>query len=268
LSIGHAAGNVDVERMFVAVVMKIDLSGRTALVTGATSGIGRATAVALAAAGAEVLVSGRDSERGELVVKAILDNGGRAEFLAADLSTVDGPRSLAARATEGGRTVEVLVNNAGIFPFGPTADVTDGTLHAVLMLNIRAPHVLVGAFAPAMAERGHGAVVNITSAGAYRGRAVTALYGSSKAALGSLTRAWAAEYGPSGVRVNEVSPGPTHTGGTDPIREMVDEHGSRIPSGRAAEPEEIAAAVVFLASDAASFLHGALVPVDGGALAV
>ena len=239
-----------------------DLAGQTALVTGATSGIGKATAFALARRGARVLVSGRDEKRGAGIVAAIVAEGGRADFLPADLGSAESTRSLAQRALALGN-VDILVNNAGVFPFGTTAE-TAGSFDAVYATNVQAPFVLVGELAPKMAERGKGAIVNITTMVAEFGMPGMALYGSSKAALNLLTKAWATEFGPKGVRVNAVSPGPTRTEGTAPMGDGVDQLAAMAPAGRAAAPEEIADAIVYLASDRASFVHGAILPVDGG----
>lgn len=249
--------------------MTTDLTGRTALVTGATSGIGRAVALALAARGAHVVVSGRDASRGDAAVAAVRDAGGQADFVAADLVDASSARALADRATElGGGHVDVLVNCAGIFPFGPTADTTPEDVERVLAVNVTAPYFLVAALAPAMAARGHGAVVNVTTMVAEFGAAGMGLYGASKAALVLLTKSWAAEFGPAGVRVNAVSPGPTRTEGTAAMGEALDQLAAAGPAGRPGLPEEVAEAIVFLVSDAASFVHGAVLPVDGGRIAV
>src|ERR1700761_6647639 len=242
-----------------------DLAGSTALVTGATSGIGRATAVLLASRGAHVLLGGRDSVRGETAVAAIRAAGGKADFIAADLADAGGGRPLARRAVElGGGHVDILVNNAGVFPFGPTADARDEDISGVYDVNVKAPFILVGALAPAMAARGKGAIVNVLTMAARFGIAGMGLYGSSKAALTLLTKSWAAEFGPSGVRVNAVSPGPTRTEGTEPMGSQLDALASLAPAGRPAAPDEIAAAITYLASDDASFVHGAIFAVDGG----
>jgi NAD(P)-dependent dehydrogenase (short-subunit alcohol dehydrogenase family) len=249
--------------------MSNDLHGATALVTGATSGIGRATAEALARNGAHVIISGRNQARGEKVVAAIRSEGGRADFISADLTTPDGARALAAAARSlGDGHVDILVNNAGIFPFGPTADTTEDDFESVFTLNVKAPFFLVAELAPEMAARGHGAIVNVTTMVAEFGAAGMALYGASKAALVLLTKSWAAEYGPAGVRVNAVSPGPTRTEGTEPMGEALDQLAAGGPAGRPGSAAEIAEAIVYLVSDRASFVHGAVLPVDGGRIAV
>jgi NAD(P)-dependent dehydrogenase (short-subunit alcohol dehydrogenase family) len=242
----------------------VSLHGRTALVTGATSGIGRAAAEALAADGAAVIVTGRDVTRGEEVVAAITANGGEARFVAADLSSLADVTRLADEAG----TVDILVNNAGIFPFGPTEDVDEATFDGTFAMNVKAPFFLTGKLAPRMAANGGGAIINVSTMVADFGMAGMAAYGASKAAANLLTKAWAAEYGPRGVRVNAVQPGPTRTPGTDPMGSDLDALASTLPLGRPATAEEIAEAIRFLASDGASYVNGAIVPVDGGRTAI
>lgn len=247
----------------------LSLDGSVALVTGATSGIGAATAAALAEHGAHVPVAGRNATRGEQVVAAIRARGGKADFLAADLRDAAAARELARRGTElGGGRVDILINNAGAFPFKPTAEVTEEEFDAAYALNVKAKFFLVAELAPAMAERGKGAIVNVSTQVASYGVSGMSLYGSTKAAVNLLTKAWAAEYGPQGVRVNAVGVGPTRTEGTAPMGENLDALAAQAPAGRPAAPEEIAAAIVYLASDAASFVHGVVLPVDGGRIAV
>ncbi|WP_432893633.1 SDR family NAD(P)-dependent oxidoreductase [Kribbella sp. CA-245084] len=249
--------------------MTQDFAGRTALVTGGNSGIGRAVADRLARRGAHVVISGRDVARGTKAVEEIRADGGTADFVRADLAQLEDVRSLAKQAIElGGGHVDVLVNNAGIFPFGPTAEVAESDFDAVYAVNVRAPFYLVAELAPLMAARGSGAIVNVTTMVAYFGMAGMAAYGSSKAAVELLTRAWAAEFGAAGVRVNAVSPGPTRTEGTAVMGDNLDGLAGTTPLQRVGRPEEVAAGIVFLASDEASLIHGATLPVDGGRLAV
>jgi len=241
----------------------------TALVTGSTSGIGRATAERLAAEGMHVVVSGRNAERGDEVVRGIRAAGGAADFVRADLRDAASAKALAEAALAiGGGRVDVLVNSAGIFPFGATADTTSEGFDEVYDVNVKAPYFLVAALAPGMAERGAGAIVNVTTMVAEFGAAGMGLYGSTKAALVLLTKSWAAEFGPAGVRVNAVSPGPTRTEGTAAMGESLDQLAAAGPAGRPGTAREIAEAIVFLATDSASFVHGAVVPVDGGRIAV
>ncbi len=246
--------------------MTTSFDGHTALVTGSTSGIGRATADALAARGAHVIVSGRDRLRGERAVTALRGAGAAADFVAADVATPVGAQSLAERALRITGRVDVLVNNAGIYSFGPTTSRTETDVDAIYDVNVKAPFFLVQALVPHMVERGSGAVVNILTGAAHRGSPAAGLYGSSKAALLLLTKGWAAEFGPSGVRVNAVSPGMIRTEGTsggaglEPVA-------ATIPARRLGDPHEVAAAVAFLASDDAAYVHGAILPVDGGATA-
>jgi NAD(P)-dependent dehydrogenase (short-subunit alcohol dehydrogenase family) len=198
-------------------------------------------------------------------VTAIRTAGRKADFIAADLASGEPVRELARQAIElGGGHVDILVNSAGIFPFGPTPATADADIDAVYAVNVKAPFILVGQLAPAMAARGRGAIVNALTMVAHFGVSGMALYGSSKAALTLLTKAWAAEFGPSGVRVNAVSPGPTRTLGTEPMGDQLDQLASLAPAGRPAAPEEIATAISYLAGDEASFVHGAILDGDGG----
>ncbi len=249
--------------------MEYNLTGKTALVTGSTSGIGRATADKLAAAGARLVISGRDRTRGEAAVAAIRAAGGDADFIAAELTDVTSVRNLATRAREiGGGHVDILVNNAGFAPFGPTADVTADQIDSVTAVNVKAPFLLVAELAPGMVANGSGAIVNVSTMVANFGMPGMALYGSSKAALQLLTKAWAAEFGPHGVRVNAVSPGPTRTEGTVAMGAGLDQLAATTPAGKPADADDVADAIVFLVSDLARHIHGAVLPVDGGRIAV
>ncbi|NDZ78059.1 SDR family oxidoreductase [Streptomyces sp. SID10853] len=242
------------------------LAGRTALVTGSSGGIGEAVARVLAASGADTVVSGRNPERTQAVVDAITASGGRAHALTADLGADPAAIRAFAQGAEdalGGR-VDILVNNAGVYPGFRTDAVTDDEMQALWATNIRAPHVLVASLAPRMAERGSGAVVNIGSWMARVGVPNKALYPATKAAIEQLTRSWAAEYGPRGVRVNTVAPGATATRGTAKNADALAAMTKATPAGTPVRPIDIAYAVRYLASDEAAFVHGATLDVDGG----
>jgi NAD(P)-dependent dehydrogenase (short-subunit alcohol dehydrogenase family) len=246
------------------------LEGKTALITGSTSNIGAAIATAFAAEGAHVVVSGRNRERGDAVVAEMRAAGGKADLIVADLDgSAAASRTLAAEATVvvGGR-IDILVNNAGIFPGLTTAATTEATFDEVYAVNVKAPFFLTAAVAPEMAERGSGAIINLGSWIARLGVPIGSLYDSTKGALETLTRAWAAEFGPAGVRVNAISPGvirtPTIHGDTHPAEAWM--HGT--PAGRSGTPDEVAYAAVYLASDEAAFVHGTVIDVDGGRVAV
>jgi NAD(P)-dependent dehydrogenase (short-subunit alcohol dehydrogenase family) len=234
----------------------------TALVTGATSGIGRATAIALAEKGFAVVVHGRDAGRGEAVVKEITAAGGRARFVSAELGDAADVRRLAEEAGD----VDVLVNNGGFSWFGPTADLGADTFDSLFASNVRSAYLLVAAIAPAMAARGSGSIISVASMAGEIGLAGGAAYGATKAALSSLTRSWAAEFSPNGVRVNAVAPGPVHTDGANP--ELITALGATTLLDRGAEPEEIAEVIAFLASPGAAYVTAATIAVDGGRTAI
>lgn len=241
----------------------------TALITGGTSGIGRATAKKLAQLGFHVVVVGRNAERGKNTVGEIRASGGKADFISSDLQDAASARAVAKKAIEfGNGHVDILINNAGIYPFGPTHEMTEEQFDHVFSLNVKAPYFLVAELAPLMAQRGKGAIVNLSTMAAEYGSAGMSLYGSSKAAINLLTKTWTAEYGPQGVRVNAISPGPTRTEGTDAMGEGLAQLASQGPAGRPATADEIAEAIVFLATDRASFIYGAKLAVDGGRTAI
>lgn len=239
---------------------------RTALVTGASSGIGEAIARELAAAGLTVAVHGRNEQRTRAVAEDIERQGGHAVALTADLS--QGPdivRKLAVEARKQlGGHVDVLVNNAGVYPGGPTESLDDDTVDALLATNIRAPHVLVAALAPGMAERGSGHIVNIGSWMARVGVPFMALYPATKAAVEQLTRAWAAEYGHRGIRVVTVAPGATATPGNADSADVLAAMTQGTPAGVPVQPVDIARAVRWVVSDQAGFVTGGTIDVDGG----
>ncbi|MEV8542155.1 SDR family oxidoreductase [Streptomyces sp. NPDC051572] len=244
----------------------MELSDKVALVTGSTGGIGAETARLMAAAGAEVVVSGRNAERGAATVRSITDAGGSARFVAADLTDPAALRHLADAAGP----VDILVNNAAIFPGAPTVDQDPGTLDETLAANVRAPYLLTAALVPAMIAKGSGSIVNVSTMAARIGLPGLSVYSATKAALESLTRTWAAEFSPAGVRVNTVAPGPTRTDMV--LATMGEENAVQFAKttllGRLADPREIAEVILFLASDRASYLTGATLAADAGRTAV
>jgi NAD(P)-dependent dehydrogenase (short-subunit alcohol dehydrogenase family) len=243
--------------------MATTLEGSTALVTGATSGIGRAVALQLAELGADVVVHGRSAERGAKVVQDIENAGGKARFVAADLSDADDVRRLAAEAGP----VDILINNAGVYKFGATADTDDAFFDEHVNLNLRAPYILVQQLVPGMAERGRGLVVNLSTVAAAIPARTAGVYGATKAGIELLTRVWADEFGRSGVRVNAVQAGPVETPGTAATPGLADGFAAYTALGRVAAADEIANAITFLASPAASYVNGAILPATGGQLA-
>ena len=235
-----------------------DLEGKVALVTGATSGIGKAAAIQLAAQGATVIVHGRDANRGAAVVAEIENGGGSARFVSADLGE---PAEALRLAREAG-DVDILVNNAGFAWFGASAMLDAKTLDQLFAANVQAPYLLVSVLAPKMVARGDGVIINLASRAGTVGQPNTAAYGATKAALASFARSWAAEYGPAGIRVNAISPGPVYTNAAE--REVFDSLGETTVLGRAGQPQEIAEVIGFLASPRASYITGTNVAVDGG----
>jgi NAD(P)-dependent dehydrogenase (short-subunit alcohol dehydrogenase family) len=233
-----------------------------ALVTGSTSGIGRATALRLAEDGWDVIVHGRNSKRGADVAQEIRAQGGRARFLAADLKDVAAVRSLIERIGD----VDVLVNNAGDSWFGPTADLDEATFNDLFSGNVRSAYFLVAGIAPGMAKRSSGSIISVASMAGKIGMAGGAAYGATKAALSSMTRSWAAEFSPQGVRVNAVAAGPVLS--IPEQAAFIEQVGATTLLGRAAQVEEIAEVIAFLASNKASYLTGATLAVDGGRTAV
>jgi NAD(P)-dependent dehydrogenase (short-subunit alcohol dehydrogenase family) len=242
--------------------MDQDLRPRTALVTGSTSGIGKATALALALEGYDVVIHGRDARRGAGTVEEITAAGGHARFVAADLSDAADVERLASEAGE----VDVLVNNGGFSWFGPTDQLDTVTYDRLFASNVRSAYQLVAALGPRMAKAGRGSIISVDSMAGRVGLAGGAAYGATKAALTAMSRAWAAEFSPAGVRVNTVAPGPVYSNGAEP--ERIEALGRTTLMGRAAQPEEIAEVITFLASDKSGYVTGAVFPVDGGRSAI
>ncbi|GGP82164.1 SDR family NAD(P)-dependent oxidoreductase [Saccharothrix coeruleofusca] len=257
--------------------MRLDLSGRTALVTGSTGGIGQAIAAGLARAGARVAVNGRGADSVGGAVARLREEVAGAEFVAApgDVSSEEGAAAVLAALPE----VDVLVNNVGIFGARPPLEITDDEWRRYFEVNVLAAVRLTRAYLPGMRERGWGRVQYIASDSAVVIPAEMIHYGMSKTALLAVSRGFAKEAAGSGVTVNSVIAGPTHTGGVEDFvyqlvdrdlpwdraqREFMRLHRPQSLLQRLIEPEEIANLVVYLASPLASATTGAAVRVDGG----
>src|ERR1700678_3896060 len=252
----------------------ITLQNKTALVTGASRGIGRATAAALAVAGAHVLVHyGRSTQEAESLVAEIQTKGGRADAISADLGTPDGASLLAQRVRSiVGDRLDVLVLNAGVSKSARIADYTVEDFDSLFSTNVRGPFFLVQQLVPVLGEGS--SVIVISSFGARMVLGEASLespsilaYASTKGALETLVKNWAAILGPSGIRVNAVAPGVIETGMSNFTKT---EAGREMTLGmqalkRLGKPEDVADVVAFVASDAARWITGASIPVDGGA---
>jgi len=265
--------------------MDLGLAGRACVVTGASSGIGRATALQLCAEGAKVLLVARGEKRLTAVIEeAARAGGGAAASLVLDVTDEDAGRKMVERAQEEFGSLDVLVNNAGAAKWRDLDDVPDEDWRTQYELNVMAPLRAMRAAVPPMVERGWGRVVNVCSTAGKRPSAAMAEYSVAKAAELSLSRLFADRYAKTGVLVNAVAPGPVEAemwmeegglldqsmqmSGAESREEALAEAGSKRPIGRLSQPEEIASAIVFLCSERASYVAGAAWSVDGGTVQV
>ncbi len=241
----------------------MDLKDKRALITGGTSGMGIATALAMAEKGATVIITGRDETRGASAAEEIRAGGHDVQFIAADFSEL----SEVARVADAAGEIDVLVNCAGVAAMGTTADTDEAAFDGLFHINVKTPFFLVAALAPKIAARGGGSIINVSTMVASYGQPGMAAYGASRAAIELLTKAWAAEYGPQNIRVNAVAPGPT-LAAMEPMMALANEITKQIPLGRVADVHELSDVITFLATPAAGYINGAIIHVDGGRTAV
>jgi len=247
-----------------------DFSNKVCIVTGATSGIGLAIAVELASRGASLALAGRQREKGLALAVSLSTKGVAAEFFEVDLSLKSSADELVAQVMQRFGRVDVLINNAGVLFNGSAIECSDVQWEHIQNVNVSAPFRLCRAVLPGMIAQGYGSIVNIASDWALIGAPNALAYCVSKAALAQLTRCIALDHAGDGVRVNAVCPGDTDTpmldqayAGTDRSSKVA-RLAAGVPMGRVARPEEVAKVVAFVASEQASFMTGALIPVDGG----
>lgn len=245
-----------------------DLSGKVAVVTGSSRGIGRASAELLAKMGAKVVVSSRKADACEEVAKGIRDGGGDALVIPCNISRRNEVEGLIDGATKHYGKVDILVCNAAVNPYyGPLLDITDEAFDKIMGSNVKSNVWLCARAIPQMAERGNGSVVIISSIGGLRGSTVIGAYGISKAADFALCRSLAGEWGPKGVRVNCIAPGLVKTDFARALWEdeaLLKRRTATTPLHRIGEPHEIAGAVAYLGSDASTFMTGQTIVIDGG----
>ena len=242
-----------------------DLTGKVAVITGSSRGIGRSSAELLAKLGAKVVISSRKADACEEVAAAIR---GDAHVIACNISRRNEVEALISGATKHYGKVDILVCNAAVNPYyGPLLDIKDEAFDKIMGSNVKSNIWLCGLAVPQMAERGNGSVIIISSIGGLRGSTVIGAYGISKAADFALCRSLAGEWGPKGVRVNCVAPGLVKTDFARALwedEERLKRRCATTPLRRIGEPDEIAGAVAYLASDASSFMTGQTIVVDGG----
>jgi len=243
------------------------LKGKVAIITGGGSGIGRATAELFAREGAKVVVADYRTDTGQEAVQAIKDAGGEALFVKVDVSDSAQVQHMVETALDAYGGVDILFNNAGVLLFGTVVDTEEEAWNRLMSINLNGAYLCSKAVIPRMIERGGGSIINTSSStGAHDVNANIAAYVTSKGGVTLLTKAMAVDHAKDKVRVNAIAPGPTDTpmlrDNLSP--EELEVFAATFPMGRLGQPEELAYAVLFLASDEASFVTGAVLAVDGG----
>lgn len=245
-----------------------DLTGKVAVITGSSRGIGRASAELLAQLGAKVVVSSRKADACEEVAEGIRKNGGDAHVIPCNIARKNEVEALIDGTVKHYGPIDILVCNAAVNPYyGPLLDITDEAFDKIMGSNVKSNIWLCAKAIPAMAERGQGSVVIISSIGGLRGSTVIGAYGISKAADFALCRSLAGEWGPKGVRVNCIAPGLVKTDFAKALWEdevNLKKRTANTPLRRIGEPHEIAGAVAYLSSDVSTFTTGQTIVIDGG----
>ncbi|MDQ7250335.1 SDR family NAD(P)-dependent oxidoreductase [Dongia sedimenti] len=252
-------------------IKRFALDGKTALVTGATKGIGLETCKVLADAGADIAAVGRDQQGLREIKAAVEAKGRRCVAIAADMATADGPAQAAKEALAAFGTVDILVNNAAIALIAPLLEATAADWDATMAVNLRAPFLLAQALAPAMIKKGAGKIINVSSQAGVIGQDSHAAYGASKGGLNTLTKVMCVEWAKHNIQVNSVCPtviltpmGEEHWGKPergDPMK-------AKIPAGRFGKPVEVADMILYLASSASNLVNGQDMLIDGGYTAI
>jgi NAD(P)-dependent dehydrogenase (short-subunit alcohol dehydrogenase family) len=249
-----------------------EFENKVVLVTGGAYGIGRSAAIGFAQRGAKVVIADRDVSRGEETLQRIKDAGGEAIFVKTDVSSEGDVKALVEKAVQSFGKLDCAFNNAGIHKqFVSTVDFTVADWEEMININLKSVWLCMKYEIPQMLRQGKGAIVNTSSAAGLVGAPSNPAYPSSKHGVVGLTKSTALEFARKGIRVNCVCPGPTRTGMNEELTatnpEIVKMMDQKVPMGRIGEPEEVAAAAIFLCSDEASYITGHALPVDGGIVA-
>ena len=252
----------------MSVLDNFKLDGKTALVTGCKRGIGKAMAVALAEAGADIIgVSASLESSGSDIEKAVTALGRNFSAYSCDFSNRDALKKFIVQVKSDHKKIDILVNNAGTIKRAPAAEHPDEYWDEVIEVNLSAQFVLTREIGAQMLDNGYGKVIFTASLLTFQGGITVPGYAASKGGIGQLTMAFANEWGAKGINVNAIAPGYIRTDNTQALQDNKERHDAileRIPAGRWGEPHDFAGPAVFLASDAASYLHGTIVTVDGG----